>query len=47
MRKLTVTVLALVLSCCGGSGVELDKSEPWDMVFIGDVSSRIWSNPTP
>ena len=38
MGKLTVTVtaLALVLFCCGGSDVELDKSEPWDLVFIGD-----------
>lgn len=38
MGKLTVamTVSALVLSCCGGSDVELDRSEPWDLVFFGD-----------
>lgn len=50
VRTMTVivTVLALVLSCCGGSGVELDTSEPWDMVFISDSFglgvARAWTD---
>jgi hypothetical protein len=38
VRTMTVivAVLALMLSSCGDSEVQLDTSEPWDLVFISD-----------
>lgn len=37
MKAVWIAVLlALVISGCGGADVELDKSEPWDLVWFSD-----------